>query len=183
MNVDRLIKVLLIVSIALNLFLLCAGVVVGVQGARMFREGMQAREPMVMRATRALPEEERVLLRQMMRERAVAAAPDMRAAREARREAARLIAQHDYDPTAVAAALARARESDAKARSEIDAAVVGFLPKLDPQSREALAGALVSGRLGGGRRGGRMIFRDGADGPREGRRDGLPPIEAPSPPP
>ena len=190
---DRGFKWLLITSIVLNIFLVCAGVTAAVMGVRVFHERMQAREPMVMRATRALPEEDRALLRQMMRERAVAAAPNLRAAREARREAARLIALQDYNPTAVAAALKQARESEAKAREEIDSAVVAFLPNLDPQRRATLAEALVGGGRFGGGRGGGGRGRGGPphDGPPRGDgppgdgpfRDSPPPVEGRSSPP
>ncbi|MEO6377289.1 MAG: periplasmic heavy metal sensor [Caulobacteraceae bacterium] len=169
---DRRLKLLLGISLALNIFLVGTGLGVGVMGVNMIRERMQARAPAVWRATQALPMEDRQLLRRMLRERSIAAAPHVRDARDARREAARLIALPTYDAAAVSAALARARTSEMQARSEIDTAIVSVLPSLDPARRAALAGALVNARLGGrGEGGGR------------GRGRGPPDAPPPSPPP
>ena len=105
---DRQLKLLLAASLVVNIFLIGIGIGVGVMGARMLRDRMQARAPAVWQAAQALPQEDRQLLRRMLRERAERAAPYVRAAREARREAAQLIAAPKYDAAAVAAALARA---------------------------------------------------------------------------
>jgi len=161
MTTDRRLKILLIVSLAINIFLLGAGITTAVLGARMIHDRMESRGPMMLRASRALPDDEREMLRRMMRERAMIAAPTLRAAREARREAARLIAEPAYDPKAVAAAMARARENESKARALIDEGVVAFLPSLTPERRAALARAFVSGRMGPHGGGGDGRFRGG----------------------
>lgn len=177
---DGRLKLLLGVSLALNLFLLGIGIGVGVMGARMLRDRMETRAPAVWQAARALPQEDRRLLRQMLRDRAIKAAPHVRAAREARREAAELIAAPHYDAAAVTAALSRARTNEMQARSEIDDAILSVLPNLDPQRRAALAGALVNGRFGRGGGGRGFGPRGGPrDEPPDSLRDGRP---APPPP-
>lgn len=172
---DRHLKLLLAISLIANIFLIGIGIGVGVMGARMLSDRMQMRGPAVWQAAQALPQEDRQMLRRMLRERAVTAAPYVRAARQARREAAQLIAAPNYDAAAVAAALARARTSETQARSEIDSAIISILPNLDPNRRAALAEALVNARMGGGGRGGR-------GGPRGGPHDGAPPSPGDSPP-
>jgi uncharacterized membrane protein len=168
---SRTVKILLAVSIAANIFLIGGAIGAGIAGVRMFRDRMPGRPPAVWQATGALPEGERMMLRQALRDRALAAAPHIREARTARREAAELIARADYDPAAVQAALTRARVAEQQAREEVDTAVIAFLPKLTAEQRRALAEALVrGGRMGGPgggpRRGGMGGGMGGPDAPR-----------------
>jgi uncharacterized membrane protein len=109
-----------------------------------------------------------------MRAQALDAAPDLREAGEARREAARLMAADQYDATAVAAALARARAADGRARARIDATLASRLAEFSPEERAVFARVMMRGpdrRGGRGRRGG----RDGRGPP--------PPPPLPAPPP
>lgn len=186
---SRTVKILLGVSMAANIFLVGAGIGAGIAGVRMFRDRMPNRPPAVWQAASGLPDNERAMLRQALRERAQAAAPHIREARQARREAAELIARADYDPAAVQAALGRAREAEQKAREQVDTGVIGLIPKLTPEQRRVLADGLVRGGRGmggrgmGGPRGGPGDGR-GGPGDRFGQRghDSPPPAEAPRAP-
>jgi len=141
-------KILLIVSVVLNLFL--AGAVVGglFVGTRTLRDRIELRRPdgqrMVM-AFQALPPDRRSALRDIMRAQALDAAPDMRAAAEARREAGRLIAAEPYDAKAVDAALQRSLEAENRARERINATLAQRLGELRPEERSAFARFLLRG--------------------------------------
>jgi len=159
-------RILLIASLVLNLFL--AGAVAGglVVGAKVLRERTEARRAEGQRmaaAFQVLAPERRTALREIMRDQARSAAPDMREAREARREAMRLIAADPYDPKAVTAALDRAREAEDRARARIDATLAARLAELQPQERATFAGRLMFGPGRGERR--MMILRGRPGGP------------------
>lgn len=156
-------KIALAVSLVLNLFLIGAAVGVAVVGSRVLGERAEVRRPAqaqrVFAAFQVLPPERRAALREIMRAQALSAAPDLRAAAEARREASRLIAAPQYDVKAVTAALAQAREAEGRARARIDATLAARLAELTPQERTTFARVLTRGP---GRRG------RGPGGPPEG---------------
>lgn len=161
-------KIILIASIVANLFL--AGALGGalVVGSRFVHERGEARRgdrPGMLNAVQAIPPERRQLLRQVMREQAMAARPDLQAAREARRDAARLIGAATYDAAAVEASLKQARDSDLAARAKIDAALATRLAQLTPEDRAAFAQVMMRGPRGG----------DGRGRGRDGRGPGGPP--------
>ena len=170
-------KILVIASLVVNLFL--AGALIGVLviGAQMMQErGRDRRGPDrqgVYSAFQAIPEARRDVLRQMMREPAMAAREDMRAAREARRTASELIKAPTYDAAAVEVALRQAREHDAAGRAKLDAALAARLVELTPQERALFADVMNRGP--GGMRGGRR-GPGGQGGP--GPQGGPPPPEA-----
>src|SRR4051812_8021007 len=100
-------KIALVASAVLNLFLI--GLVAGglIVGSRLLldervelRRGAQSER--LAAAFEALPPERRTL-RDLIRSQAAGAAPDLREAGAARREAIRLIAEPQYDAAAVAA--------------------------------------------------------------------------------
>jgi uncharacterized membrane protein len=149
-------KIILGVSLALNLFLLGAGVGVVVVGARLVGERSDLRRggegQRMAAAFQALPPERREALRDIMRTQALDAAEDLRAAREARQEATRLMTADPYDATGVAAALTRAREAEGRARARIDATLASKLAGLSPQERAVFARLLMRGPGRGGPR-------------------------------
>ena len=149
-------KIILVASIVVNLFL--AGALAGalVVGSRFVQERSEARggdRPGMLRAVQAVPSERRQLLREVMRDQALAARPDLQAARQARRNAARLIGAETYDAAAVEAALKQAREADLAARAKIDTALAARLAELTPEDRAAFARVMMRGPRGGEGRG------------------------------
>ena len=138
------------VSLILNVFLVGLGIGAWVTGARLV-PAQAARRPVpnIWAAGDALPPAERDAFHQMLRERAQAVQPELKSVRLARREAAALISQPNYDPTAVGQALQRAREGEMHARGEIDDAFSGYLSHLTPPERAALAEAMVRNRPAG----------------------------------
>jgi uncharacterized membrane protein len=182
-------KIILAVSLAVNLFLIGAGVGVAVVGARMMGEHSDFRHGgyggygagndggRITSAFQSLPPERRQALRDLMRAQALDAAPDLQVAREARQEATRLMTADPYDAAAVTAALAKGRDADARARARIDATLASRLASLTPQERQMFSRLLMRGpgRGGGGPRG----PRGGQGGPVQGP----PPESAPAGPP
>jgi uncharacterized membrane protein len=148
-------KTLLIVSLVVNLFLV--GITAGLLFAgsrlmsdRLDRAGRRDGGRLAV-AFQALPPDRRAALREMMRGPAREARPDLTEAREARMEAARQIATEPYDARVVAAALARARAADARARSRIDETLAARLAELSPQERALFAQVMMRGGRGGPR--------------------------------
>ncbi|HTI67223.1 MAG TPA: periplasmic heavy metal sensor [Caulobacteraceae bacterium] len=151
-------KIAVAVSLALNLFL--AGSIVGVLvvGARMIGERADVRRgrgPDMNAVLQALPQARRAALREIMRAQALDAAPDLREAAAARRQALQLMGAAPYDAAAVASALERARAADGRARARIDATLATRLGELSPQERTLFARMMTRGGegLGRGRRG------------------------------
>lgn len=142
-------KITLGVSLILNVFLIGIGIGIVVTGARIAPAQSQ-RRPIanVWAAAEALPPAERDKFRQMLREKAAAVQPELKSVRLARREAAAMISQPNYDPNAVQEALRRAREGEMHARGEIDAAFAEYLTHLTTAERAALAEAMVRNRPG-----------------------------------
>ena len=140
-------KVWLGLSLALNLFLI--GLTIGVIGFGWFNAPQRPRPGAnLWAATLAVPEADRMALRQTLRAHAVAAQPEVKAARQARRQAAALVAAQVYDRAAVAAALAEARGHEMKARADLDETLASALVKLPVDERKALALALIRTRPG-----------------------------------
>ncbi len=142
-------KIALVISLIVNVFLIGIGLGVVITGARL-APAQAARRPVpnIWLASEALPQPDRAAFRQMLREQAAAVQPELKSVRIARREAASLISQPNYDPVAVQAALQRAREGEMHARGEIDAALAAYLTHLSPKERIALAEAIVRARPG-----------------------------------
>lgn len=142
-------RILLVVSAILNVFLIGIGIGVYVTGARITPAQAQRRPaPNIWRAAEALPPAERDNFHKMLRDKAAEVQPEMKSVRLARREAMALMSQPNYEPTAVAAALDRARQGEMHARAQIDAAYVEYLTRLTPEQRTAMAEAMVRNRPG-----------------------------------
>ncbi|OYX31828.1 MAG: hypothetical protein B7Y99_09620 [Caulobacterales bacterium 32-69-10] len=174
-------KIAIAVSLVLNLFLIGSLVGVIIVGLKMADERAEVRRGRghdIGAALQALPDERRRAFREVMRARALSAAPDFRAAGEARREATQLMAAQTYDAAAVSAALARARAAEARARARIDATLATRLSEFSAEERKLFAQVMMRGPGGRGRR---------DRGPGDHRPDGppppLPPPEPPEAPP
>ena len=171
-------KIAIAISLALNLFLLGTGVGVLVVGTRALVERADLRRgggdgQRVFAAFQALPPDRRQALREMLRAQAMDAAPDLRAAAQARREANQLMAADHYDAAAVTAALTRARDAEGRARARLDDTLAARLATLTPQERVVFAQAMLRGPTRGNPRGGRG----------GGRPPGPPPGDSDPPPP
>lgn len=139
--------VALAVSLILNVFLVGLGLGVWLTGARIVPQAAQRRPvPNIWAAADVLPPAERDAFRKMLQGQAAAAQPELKSVGLARREAAALIAQPNYDQTGVEQALERARTGEMHARGEMDAAFAQYLAHLTPQQREALADAMTRNR-------------------------------------
>ena len=135
------------VSLILNIFLVGLGLGAFLSGARIAPAQAPRRPvPNVWAAGDALPPPERQAFRQMLRDKALEVQPELKSVGLARREAAALISQPDYDQTGVEQALERARQGEMHARGEIDIAFAEYLAHLTPQERAALAEAMVHNR-------------------------------------
>lgn len=135
-------KWLLAASVAVNLFL--ASAMLGATAWWFTATGANGPPQRGLRfAADALPAPEKAAFRQRLRDTRREAQPDLQAAREGRRELARLLAAPEFDRAAVQATAERTRKADLAARSHIEAAVMDFAATLPPASRSALADGLV----------------------------------------
>jgi uncharacterized membrane protein len=142
----RSIRILLILSLTLNVFVV--GALAG--GAYMWRRAEQA-EPSstamvgggrLRLAGEKLSPEHRRPFRQALREARRASAVLIEQSRQGRAEAARLLTQPVVDQGAVRAALARARAADFALRARLEERVVAFAATLPPEERAVLAEGL-----------------------------------------
>ena len=154
----RTLAAALVVSLTLNVFVVAAvGGAVVMRHHRMAEE--RARSPKmgnpIMRIAERLPEDVRARYMARLRQDGAAVRPRMKAARAARAEAAKALAADPYDPSAVTAALDRARSEEAATRATLENTVVDFARDLKPEERALIAQALWEphGRRHGGREG------------------------------
>jgi uncharacterized membrane protein len=136
-------RLLLIASLVLNIFLLSAGAALAYGWHANF--GLGPRAGWRGRAADALPADRAKAFRAAMRETVLASRPLVREGREARAEAARLFVQPNYDANAIKAALARARTADVTLRGRVEERVVDFSATLPIAQREAMAEELRRG--------------------------------------
>lgn len=173
----RLLWIALAVSLAVNIFVV--GVFAGALGSRARvapPPGGQGGNPL-MAAADELPEGLRGAYRERIRAESLAARPQLLAAREARLEAARILAQPDYDPEAAADALRRARDAELAARARLEEVVIDFAGDMEPGQRRVLARGLR--QPPGAARGRAGNRRPGAMQPQGGPPPFAPPPEAP----
>ena len=132
----------LIASVGLNLFLLGIGLAVAVQ-----RRHAEAMTPpaSVLQAAEQLDPQDQGAFRRMLRQEGRRIAPELKAARGARRDAARKMSEPAYDRGSVAADLGKARAAETRARAELEDAVLTFAQDLDQDERIALARVLQRG--------------------------------------
>lgn len=140
---SRRMKILLIVSIILNVFLV--GVIAG--GIWRWSHGYGTRVGWRMQAIEALAPDQRRGFRAAMRQTTFASRDLVIEGRRARAEAARLYVQPHFDAVAISAELDRARTADVTLRERLERRVVDFSAGLPLAEREKLADALRQGPL------------------------------------
>jgi uncharacterized membrane protein len=138
----RWLLVALAVSVGLNLFLLGIGAAVWSERQR---AALAQTPASVLQAAEQLAPGHRAAFRKLLRREGKRIAPDLRSARAARRDAARRLAEPNYDRAAVAADLAAARAAEGRARAHLETAVIEFAQDLDQAERATLAKALKRG--------------------------------------
>lgn len=162
---SRTLRILLGVSVALNLFALAAA------GAAVIRyRAVEARIEAADRPSRNRPPalalvegvdpDVREHVRETLRQSAREVRPDFEEARLKRRQAIELVRSADFDPVQVRALLEQSRAAELRGRARIESDAVGLLQTLEPDDRAALAPVLT-------RRG-----RFAARGPRDDARRG-----------
>lgn len=143
---DRKHRMLLIISLTLNVFILGAlagGAFIWTRSAGdMPVEAAANAGGRLGLAAAALPGEQRRALRQALRETRRESRPLVEQSRAHRREARRLMSAELVDVAAVNAALARARAADIRLRGRLEERVVTFAATLPAEQREILAAAL-----------------------------------------
>jgi uncharacterized membrane protein len=136
----RWMKVLLAASLVLNLFFVGA-----VGGVMVIRHGAMVRaaagDPLLTAADSLAPAQHNAF-RAMIAGQLAAIRPQLRDARQARRQAVAQIEADPFDRAAAGANLARARADDAAARGQIEEAILSFAAQLPPTERLAFANGL-----------------------------------------
>jgi uncharacterized membrane protein len=136
--------ILLVVSLALNLFLIgtvVGGLVVG-QRLRAMRPPPERGGPALWAAARGLSPEHRGAYREVLRGEGGEVRAKLRAAREARMQAWKTLGQEPFDADAVRQRLAAARTQDTAARQELEDRLVAFAAGLPADERGKLADGL-----------------------------------------
>jgi uncharacterized membrane protein len=136
----RTLRIVWIVSILANIFLLAA-----VVGGTVW---LRAKHPMITAgsiriAGAELPRDERRAFRTVLRETRRSMHPTVLAARQAREDAATLLRAPVLDQAALSAALARARVADVALREQLEARAVAFAATLPPADRARLADGML----------------------------------------
>lgn len=137
--------ILLLVSLALNLFLIgtvVGGLVVG-QRLRAMRPPPERGGPALWVAARGLSPEHREAYREVLRGEGGQVRAKLREAREARAEAWRSLEKEPFDQAAVRRKLAAARDQDAQARAALENGLVTFAAALPADERSKLAEGLA----------------------------------------
>lgn len=155
----RTLKIVLAVSIALNLFALAAGATLligraGVERRIEFQHRAPRSHPF-MSVVEGLDPEVRDRVRDTLRASALAARPDFDEMRRKRREAITLARSPDFDPARVSTLLEESRVAELRGRARIEADAVAVLQTLEPDDRAALSEILT--------RRGRFVVREKGD--------------------
>jgi uncharacterized membrane protein len=108
----------------------------------------------MMAAAAALPEDQRAAYHEALRAEAMRVGPQLREARQIRRQAWARLAADPVDGGAITADLDRSRALETQARADVDHAILGFAVKLPAAERARLGQALAEpprrGRRGAG---------------------------------
>lgn len=136
----------LVISLALNLFLVGLGVGAlvfggGQRGAETRAAGGPPRAPL-WAAGRALSETHRPAYRQALAQATRETRADLIESRRLKRQALDAMATTPYDAVAVAADLERARALEFKARNRVEQSITAFAATLPPDERAALSESL-----------------------------------------
>ena len=136
-------RLLLIVSLIVNAFLLSAAGALAYGWHRTF--GLGLRGGWRMHVADVLPADQARAFRATMRETVTASRPLIREGRLARADAAQLFVKPNYDRAGIKAALARARTADVTLRGRVEDQLVDFAATLPVNERQAMADALRRG--------------------------------------
>ncbi len=150
---SRNLKIILAVSVGLNLFAVAAGATLYIARAEVEdrveaqRRPMRAGSPMML--VGALDPAVRDRVRTTLRASALSARPDFEDAREKRREAVRIASSDAFDSARVSTLLTESREAELRGRGRLEADAVAVLGTLEPADRKALSEILTRrGRVG-----------------------------------
>ena len=151
---SKSLKIVLAVSVALNLFAVAGGITYVVNRDRIERriedQRRPGREGPLAEVLADLDPAVRQRVRTALRESALAARPDFEAARAARREAIDVAGQPTLDAARVESLLEQSRAAEMRGRTRLESGAVAVLATLTPEERKALAPILQ--RKGAARR-------------------------------
>lgn len=139
---SRGLKILLALSILLNIFLICADVAAVLKWRRLMDEGTLRQPTQLAIAARTLDPKVHEDLRTFMRGRDGAIRPDFNTARQDRMQAAAIASRPTFDRAAVSALLAKARAEEASGHAKADEAVLDFMATMPVDQRAKLAEGL-----------------------------------------
>ncbi len=147
---DRALRIGLIVSIILNVFLV-GGVVGGLAFWRLnpqvHASAAPANAPQQRRALRfaadQLSTQQQRAFRQALRQARMDTLPNLRESQAQRRELVGLIGAETFDRSAVMSALSRARSADAAVRARLETAIVDYAAGLSPADRAVFVQGLA----------------------------------------
>lgn len=154
----------LAVSVAVNLFAATAAYTALTGQERienhMHGKGGDDRRASPRELVAALGPDDRIRVRQALREAGLAARPDFQQAREARRQAIAAAAAEPYDAALVERLLDQSREAESRGRRRLEAETLAIMGTMDPADRAAFALILAHGRGGGAGHGEKGGARD-----------------------
>lgn len=133
------------VSMALNVFLLGAGIGGGYIAAKHFKlfPDKSERTPALDHITEGLSPANKDKVRDIITKAALDGEADMSAGREHRHAAVKLVLAATPDPKAISDEIRQARKAESVAKDKIEAAVVALLMDLPPEERAVVAERLV----------------------------------------
>lgn len=168
----RNLKILLAVSVALNLFAIAGGVAYAVTRAkveeRVAEQHKPGREGGFRQLVGQLKPEDRQAVKTAMRAAALSARPDFEAARDTRRAAVEAAGQDSFDAIRVQALLDQSRASEMRGRATLERGTIEMLQARSPEDRRILAA---------------LLSRKGPGGSNKPDHDARPPAPADAPPP
>ncbi len=138
----RWLIVALVVSVALNLFLIGAGAGVIALGQQLARENPEARPGAWIIATKGLPQPDRRNFRLMLRDARDDIAPQARQSRDLRIAAWAALADPKADAGAVKRQLAQSRQIDIAVRTQVEERIVDYVIGLSPDDRRRFAAGM-----------------------------------------
>src|SRR5215469_8858251 len=132
----------LVVSLAVNLFLIGAAAGVIALGVRMAHDNARPRPGVFGRALGDLPESQRSAMRQMLRDAWGQARGSVQQSRRLRLDAWGALGEAKPDPAVIKRELAQSRQLDSAARSSVEEKVVDYVLTLAPDDRARFAAGM-----------------------------------------
>jgi uncharacterized membrane protein len=139
---SRGLKIVLALSVLLNVFLVGADVAAVLKWRRLMDEGTLRQPTQLAIAARTLDPKMHADLRSFMRAKDASIKPDFDAGRADRAQAAAIAAKPNFDRAAVSALLAKARAEEATGHAKADEAVLDFMATMPADQRAKLAEGL-----------------------------------------